>query len=69
VAVDCSPERPSQDPDVLYLKTFRLRAVLLGILAAAAAMFWGSPAYALPSFSGQTGARAARVTSGAWDPS
>jgi hypothetical protein len=69
VAADSSPERSSQDPDALYIKrAFRLRAVLLGILAAAAAVFWGSPADALPSFSGQTGAPCSACHIGGFGP-
>jgi len=68
VPANSSPERSSQDPDALYVRAFRLRAVLLGILAAAAAMFWGSPAYALPSFSGQTGAPCSACHIGGFGP-
>jgi hypothetical protein len=68
VADDPRPERPAQGPDLLYTRVFRVRAVLLGILAAAVAIFWGSPAYALPSFTGQTGAPCSACHIGGFGP-
>ncbi len=68
MAGDSGPERPPQDAEVLYVRAFRLRAVLVGILAVAAAIVWGSPAYALPSFSGQTGAPCSACHVGGFGP-
>ena len=49
------PGRLSRTPEILHKNAFRLCAALLGALAVTVAVLWVSPAYALPSFAGQTG--------------
>jgi hypothetical protein len=68
VAAESCPERSSQAPDTPHIQTFRSRAVLFGILAAAAAIFWASRADALPSFTGQTGAPCSACHIGGFGP-
>ena len=56
MAIGSCPERPSRLPQTQHTSVSRLCAILLGVLAPAAVILWVSPpAYALPSFTGQTG--------------